>query len=365
MVKKVTLEIGSSPPSSPCENIEDLLQKNKELQQSLIKYKNKITEYYNSKQWDKYKKLSNEYEMVFTTPNTSFNTAKYSPVSRSFFKMWELLYDFKEELNLSKDKLRVCMLCEGPGGFAEALIKYRNNVNDEYFGISLKSNNNKNIPDWKTHNKYLDKIDICYGSDDTGNIYNMCNISYLVNKVGKQSVDLITADGGFDFSSDFNNQEEMSMQLIYCEILTALLLQSDGGSFILKIYDMFTENSLKMLQLLKEFYSKIVFVKPLTSRPANSEKYVVCLGFKRPVDSKKYYGILFELVINHITSFPFDYNTHVIKNIVSYNAYYTLRQMYYIQKTIDMINSSSKWSHNSTFEEHKRKSQKWCEKYNI
>ena len=94
----------------------------------------------------------------------------------------------------------------------------------------MKSNKNKNIPEWR-----FDKIKICYGADNTGNLYNMCNIYYLVKTLGRQSVDLVTADGGFDFSSDFNNQEDLSLKLIYCKILTAILIQKESGSFILKI----------------------------------------------------------------------------------------------------------------------------------
>jgi hypothetical protein len=396
MVKKVILEITNEV--SDCiqtelddvikaSSIESLLKINDDMHKIITKYKDKITEYYNNKSWDRYKKISNEYEMIFTTPNTGSNISHYTPVSRSFFKMWEMLHDFREEFGIDEKKnLKVCMLCEGPGGFAEALIKYRDQpgYNDEYHGISLKSDNNKNIPDWKlTNNQYLEKIHINYGSDGTGNIYNLSNIIHFAEHVGKKSVDFITADGGFDFSSDFNHQEEMSMQLIFSEILATLLIQKDGGSFVLKIYDMFTPNSLKIIHLLKRFYHRIFIVKPLTSRPANSEKYLVCTGFKRCDDQKKYLEMIYRLVIykNEIPEeLNIDYDIDTLRNIVLYNVYYTMRQMYYIQRTIDYINifknnntfnsnnqdaQSSRRMMNIILEEHKRKSMKWCHKYNI
>jgi hypothetical protein len=385
MVKKVILEINDSSHANAIaiETIENLLEKNNQMYNTIIKYKNKITEYYNNKSWDRYKKLSNEYEMIFTTPNTGGNLSQYTPVSRSFFKMWEILHDFKEEFGFDHNpNLKVCMLCEGPGGFAEALIKYRDHdhINDEYHGISLKSDNNKNIPDWKlsNNNKYIDKVQISYGADGTGNIYNLCNITNFADHVGKHSVDFITADGGFDFSSDFNHQEEMSMQLIFSEILTTLLIQKENGSFILKIYDMFTPNSLKIIHLLKKFYKNIYIVKPLTSRPANSEKYLICTGFKLPPDYKKYLEMIYRLVI-YKTEIPeeinIEYDAGILRNVVLYNIYYTMRQMYYIQRTIDYINmfrnndqsrnQESRRIMNVILEEHKRKSTKWCNKYNI
>ena len=38
--------------------------------------------------------------------------------------------------------------------------------------------------------------------------------------------DIITADGGFDFHQDFNNQEKLSHKLIFCEVVTALTIQN-------------------------------------------------------------------------------------------------------------------------------------------
>lgn len=371
MVKKCVIELNDDLCSLETSyDTEHLLSINNDLQKMLLSYKNKITDYYNNKSWDKYKKISNEYETIFTTPNTCHNMSHYTPVSRSFFKLWEILHDFNQELYLNKTSIKVCLLCEGPGGFAEALIKYRNNPNDEYHGISLKSNNDRNIPDWKVP-KCANMINICYGADNTGNLYKMANITYLVNSIGKQTVDLITADGGFDFSSDFNHQEEMSMQLIYCEILAALLLQKDGGSFILKIYDMFTANSLKTVQILKNFYEKIYIVKPLSSRPANSEKYLVCVGFKRKPNSKDFFKIFFELVTKTSNQIDIPYDNKILQHIISYNTYYTIRQIFHIQKTIDYINifqnniTSSKHVLNAIQEENKKKSYKWCLKYNI
>ena len=44
--------------------------------------------------------------------------------------------------------------------------------------------------------------------------------------------DLVTADGGFDFSTNFNKQEQSSLRIIFCEIVTALSVQKKGGAFM-------------------------------------------------------------------------------------------------------------------------------------
>lgn len=355
-------------------NINKLLQKNIEICKKINDEKNKITYYYNNKLWDKYKKISNEYELIFTTPNTGNNISIYTPVSRSFFKLWEMLYDYEDEIFFNTNNIKCLFLAEGPGGFAEALIKYRydgNNLNDSYYGISLKSNNDKNIPEWKLGKDLLKKMQIMYGEDDTGNLYNYGNIADLCTKLNKNSLDIITADGGFDFSSDFNNQEDLSFHLILCEVVAALLLQKKGGSFILKIFDIFSEYTIKIIHILKKFYKKIYIKKPLTSRPANSEKYLVCLDFNlshndlllRLINVIKNYND--DNVLNFFNTI--DYDINLLNTIVQYNDDYAKRQILYIKRTINYIIDHEKTEKNmhDIINFHIKESIKWCKKYKI
>lgn len=371
--------------ASAADDVEALISHNQYLHKVLTKYKNKITEYYKSKLWDRYKKLSNEYEFIFNTPNHESNISTYNPVSRSFFKMWELLHDFKDELNIQNlEPINAIFLAEGPGGFAEALIKYRGEADaradasgeaggtDQYYGISLKATN-KNIPDWK----YQDKISICYGSDNTGDLYKKHNLDYLNKNLPKMH--FITADGGFDFSYDFNAQEESSIHLILCEIYAALTMQLDGGSFILKIYDIFHEYTIKLIILLKYFYKDIYIVKPLTSRPANSEKYLICIGFAPGGSPRQLINKLGDLITSYTprnVQLFFDtikYSNHILHNIVSYNVYYTFRQVYYIEQTITYIREFSKTFHDDDIkneikkitDDNRLQSLEWCKKYKI
>ena len=68
---------------------------------------------------------------------------------------------------------------------------------------------NANTPNWKKAEHILKKyknIKIENGIDNTGNLYNHLNLIYCKKKY-RNSMDIITADGGFDFSNDYNNQE--------------------------------------------------------------------------------------------------------------------------------------------------------------
>jgi 23S rRNA U2552 (ribose-2'-O)-methylase RlmE/FtsJ len=381
MTKKIILQINCQDICSCINDItrEQLLNMNDDMHKMITTYKNKITPYYNNRTWDKYKKVSNEFELIFTTPNTKSNVSLYNPVSRSFFKMWEIIFDFKNDvlksLTVSKNSVKCLFLAEGPGGFLEAVMKYRNNKNDNYYGMTLRPDT-KSIPEWKLKKFDMSNITTLYGADNTGNLYNLENTHYLEETLGKNSMELITADGGFDFSSDFNNQEDQSMKLVRCEVYCALHLLKEGGSFILKIYDMFNHQTINLMSILKQCFNMIHIIKPLTSRPANSEKYLLCTGYLidngreqieylRNIILKKSAALRKKHVFEHT-------DLSLLSKIVLYNIYYTSRQVYYIQKTIDLIDSIDACVptlRNKKYDEllvkNYRKCQKWCQRYEI
>ena len=45
--------------------------------------------------WDSAKKISNDYEYIYTSSNYRKNISSIVPVSRSFFKLREIIYDFR------------------------------------------------------------------------------------------------------------------------------------------------------------------------------------------------------------------------------------------------------------------------------
>ena len=64
------------------------------------------------------------------------------------------------------------------------------------------------------------------------------------------------------------------------QLCFALALQKKGGTFILKIFDIFTQATIDIIYILASLYKKVYIIKPCTSRTANSEKYIVCKDFK-------------------------------------------------------------------------------------
>jgi len=126
------------------------------ISQSLAHYlyeiKGKITGY--GREWDTYKKYTNPYEYINSVvPNRSKCVSKYKPLSRSYFKMIEIMasFDFCDF-----KKINSFHIAEGPGGFIEALANNRRNLGDTYTGMTLLDDaEDTNIPAWKKSEYFL------------------------------------------------------------------------------------------------------------------------------------------------------------------------------------------------------------------
>ena len=151
--------------------------------------------------------------------------------------------------------------------------------------MTLQDNvSDPNIPGWKKAELFLKQNPNVYiepGVDNTGNILSLPNLLGCKESYGS-SIELITADGGFDFSIDFNNQEVSIANLLFAQTCFALTMQKQGGTFILKIFDCFMQHTNDILCILSSFYNKVFITKPHTSRYANSEKYIICKEFLLP-----------------------------------------------------------------------------------
>ena len=302
--------------------------------------KQTIDEYY--EYWDIIKKITNPYEYIHTiVPNHKYSLCKHKPLSRSFFKMVEIIDTFSF-LNESYN-IQSFHLAEGPGGFIEAFNYKRNNKQDFYYGMTLISDN-INIPSWKKATQLLSNnknIKIEYGASKNGDLFLKENLIYCYKKYFR-AMDYITADGGFDFSHDFNNQEEISFKLILSQIFFALIMQKQGGNFILKIFDVFKIKTIEVIYLLCNLYENVFIFKPNTSRCANSEKYIICRNFKN--NNKKIITNIidnFDLLINKVETiyslFNIQLNQLFITKLQEINSIYGQQQLENIKNTINLI----------------------------
>ena len=189
-------------------------------------------------------------------------------------------------------------------------------------------------------------------------------------------MDIITGDGGFDFSNNFNNQENAAFRLIFTQLIYAIAMQKYNGTFILKIYDIFLNSTIEILYILSIFYTNIYVTKPNTSRYANSEKYLVCTDFKY----KDTYQISLKLhdilkVLNGVDMEKYEIVSFInipkqlyFKNqIEEINSILGQQQIENIINTIKLINSKDKKSDkiNNMKNLNIQKCIRWCNQNNI
>jgi cap1 methyltransferase len=326
----------------------------------------------NIDKWDNYKKYTNPYEYIHSIiPNSKQSVCKLKPLSRSFYKMVEMCSNFDILNELPSSSCKTFHLAEGPGGFIEALVSLRNNANDCYFGMTL-NNEDINTPGWKKSQIFLKSnpnVVIENGSDNTGDLLNKENLEYCFKKYNN-SMDLITADGGFDFSINFNNQECLSLKLIYAQVCYAIAMQKKNGSFILKVFDLFTEGSMDILFLLCCLYKKVYIIKPNTSRLANSEKYIICKDFKLENSNTIMYELLksFDYLKNNCNLtriLNIDIPCCFVNKIEEYNSVFGQSQIENIASTLNLIDNYRSDKIETMKKNNITKCISWCQKYNL
>ncbi|CAG8597958.1 13123_t:CDS:10, partial [Funneliformis caledonium] len=177
-------------------------------------------------------------------------------------------------------------LCGGPGGFTEYLLSRKQSWGEKVFGWGITLKNLQDFDFSRFHHETMPDsyFKPCYGVDGTGDLYKEENIRDFAKVVKKGTqeggVDLVTADGGFDVKGQERYQENLLNQLILCQVITMFMTLRKNGDFVLKVFDIFTPFTGGIVWILYRHFEKLCIIKPLSSRPANSEKYIICRNLR-------------------------------------------------------------------------------------
>lgn len=194
-------------------------------------------------------------------------------------------------------------LCGAPGGFSDYLMKrfQSNEIQGSCrgYGMSLVGKNEHgkgcnwrldDIYENDNTNTFSINYRVLYGYDGTGDIYNWDNvvsfqkeIEHDLQEAGIQSsrkMNLVVADGGFDAQRDSDCQEELAQKLILHEFATALQLLDTDGTLVVKLFGCQTESIRMAMRSMFDLFNCLEMIKPISSRPASSERYVILEGFK-------------------------------------------------------------------------------------
>jgi len=253
--------------------------------------KEQISVYEKFHVWELAKKMANPYEVIYTQDDLHFHPSLciLKPLSRSFYKMIEILtvLNFFDRLPKSLQKLRSAHVAEGPGGFIEAFLHLAEKTQRQgkqvvsAHAMTLRPTDS-HTPGWRRAMTFLQKhkeVILEYGPDNTGDIYHKCNQDEFVRKCGR-GVHFFTADGGFDFSLDYSLQEKKVYHLLVCSVLIGLQVLLPGGALVVKIFDIQSAHTQILCSLVGSCFREWSLYKPATSRPCNSERYLLCRDYR-------------------------------------------------------------------------------------
>ena len=257
--------------------------------------------------------LMNEFELI-CPPHSYYSdglVSPYKPIDRAFFKLWEIIHDFQllpRYESGNPRKLVTAHLAESPGAFTEATFRWRAGLYadietsiDQIFVMSLKSETKTSpgVPSADLlQNHFLNHPNFhqVYGGeegssipesfqqrqgDNTGDLFNLGNILDIgADIVLVGGADFVTSDLGFEFSEVEDMREQCMMFPIFAQFVAVLTIQKSGGNAVIKVFDVFTEVTAKLIVMMTGFYQHAYLTKPYSSRSGNPEKYLVCKGFK-------------------------------------------------------------------------------------
>ncbi|KRZ77062.1 MAGUK p55 subfamily member 5 [Trichinella papuae] len=175
-------------------------------------------------------------------------------------------------------------VCSGPGGFTEYVL-WKRGWNAHGFGMTLRNDCDFRLDKFTASSPEM--FEAFYGEDGIdgdGDITKGNNLesfsNFVLKNTDQKGVHLFMADGGFSVVGEENLQEVLSKRIYLCQSLCGLLVLRKGGSFLCKFFDTFTPFTVDLIYLLWHCFDKLTLHKPHSSRPGNSEKYVIGIGFR-------------------------------------------------------------------------------------
>ena len=343
----------------------------------LLVLKNEIDRVAPTGYWDDAKKITNPYEYIFLSlqRRMPWSITSLQPLSRSYFKMIEL-WDL-----LGLTATATAHSAEGPGGFLEAIQDRVMATNGQkaipMIAMTLKSTE-RTVPGWRKSNSFLQsypEVHITYGADGTGNLYSLANQDSFAASATTHLTKacLYTADGGFDFSADFNGQENTVQRLLIAEALAGLTTLKQGGTMILKLFDMKSRATLEFIWTLSMCFERTGLVKPYTSRPANSERYWIGQGFRSSNTDTTWIIQFFRNLTatdaphgwDHLFAVQPEYPPAWITQIQAFQEQVELHQFNKIQLTLSLIRAPTRDIILELLAQSIGNSRRWCTTHRI
>ena len=188
------------------------------------------------------------------SPPFPVSAPPHATCSRAYFKMGEIFDSCA--LPFPSTSLH---LCEAPGGFVQWLGDHHPQRNEwSWSALSLPSG-----PAFARSLLPLDRGTLVEGDVATA-------------RFEAGSFDLVTADGAAGM--DHSQIEEEHYPLLAQQTQTAFGALRNGGDMVVKFFQGGRSETVGWVASLTTCFSTVSVIKPHTSRPTNSELYLVCRG---------------------------------------------------------------------------------------
>lgn len=213
--------------------------------------------------------------------------------SNAWLKLFELMVECDLKGRWEGKTINRFHVAEAPGNFVLAADEYfkRSNIKSDWLANSLNPHNKYNQ---KLYDQFIfgDEYGLLSGNrqkwlfgdnNGTGDLTDPNVIRQISAKAKEMLPNILfmTGDAGLSMDSGiYNRQEDELAKINLGQCLVALKTLSKGGFFIYKTFlPLRLPSSLSTLWLMRNVFDQLLITKPINSRPANAEIYVVCKNF--------------------------------------------------------------------------------------
>ena len=263
-------------------------------------------------------------------------------MTNAWLKCWELIHEYHLIPQNHSPEWTVFCNAELPGAFIFAIDHYiktkTNTPQYEWFANSLFPTNGDILGDeFGLYTRYRDR----WLMDETngGSVTDPAMIQLIKERL-EGKVDLYTSDIGIGLTLEtYNQQEELEAPLHLGQVICALNTLKDGGYMVCKMFMFFQPFSMSLLYVLMEVFEELYISKPMTSRPGNSEVYLVGKGYhSNQALTTRLESVLAtwnqESVNHYVTPLPSSF----YDQLVAASDHIYKRQIKYIQTQIQHVN---------------------------
>jgi hypothetical protein len=220
--------------------------------------------------------------------------------SNAWLKMYEMIWQFdlvkraqdgggRSELSSQGTApFRLACSAEFPGAFVFAINQYVATFTDsglEWAASSLMPEGGHGTTvlkdEYGLYENYRDRWMMDEGM--RGDLSRPADVAELAKRTRARlggGAQLYTSDVGIEVT-DYSRHEENLEAIHLGQVLVGLRVLDEGGSFVVKTFTYWRPMGPTLAAVLAGLFRSLYVTKPQTSRPSNSETYLVGVGFRR------------------------------------------------------------------------------------